>query len=143
MLPLIVLTNCDEVELRYGSLVKRVGPDRETFPHLPHAPVVIDHRHFSKDELGVWGMKWEDVTFTGYVDGEAVAKLEMAADPVPTTLQVVADTEAVDAKTREKIGITISHRSASWSYRITASPLLRASQSPPKPRKTLFVGTDP
>lgn len=107
VLPLIVLTNCDEVELRYGSLVKRVGPDREAFPYLPHAPVVIDHRHFSKDELGVWGMKWEDVTFTGYVDGEAVATLEMAADPVPTTLQVVADAQTVDAKTRDTVRVII------------------------------------
>jgi beta-galactosidase len=107
VLPLIVLTNCDEVELRYGSLVKRVGPDREAFPHLPHAPVVIDHRHFSKDELGVWGMKWEDVTFTGYVDGEAVATLEMAADPVPTTLQVVADAQTVDATTRDTVRVII------------------------------------
>jgi len=107
VLPLIVLTNCDEVELRYGSLVKRVGPDREAFPYLPHAPVVIDHRHFSKDELGVWGMKWEDVTFTGYVDGEAVATLEMAADPVPTTLQVVADVQTVDAKTRDTVRVII------------------------------------
>ena len=62
---------------------------------------------FSKDELGVWGMKWEDVTFTGYVDGEAVTKLEMAADPVPTTLQVVADAETVDATTRDTVRVII------------------------------------
>ncbi len=48
VLPLMVLTNCDEVELRYGdNPPKRVGPDRERFPHLPHAPVIIDRRHFS------------------------------------------------------------------------------------------------
>ena len=35
VLPLVVLTNCDAVELRYGStLVKRVAPDRERFPAL-------------------------------------------------------------------------------------------------------------
>ena len=73
VLPLIVLTNCDEVELRYGSLTKRIGPDRETFPHLPHPPVVFDHRHFTQDELGVWGMEWEDAHFTGFIDGKPVA----------------------------------------------------------------------
>jgi len=31
-----VLTNCDEVELRYGDgQPKRIGPDRDAFPHLP------------------------------------------------------------------------------------------------------------
>ena len=46
ILPLIVLTNCDEVEIRYGAdIVKRVGPDRERFPHLPHPPVIVDHTH--------------------------------------------------------------------------------------------------
>jgi len=36
VLPLIVLTNCDEVELRYGDgAPKRVAPDRARYPHLP------------------------------------------------------------------------------------------------------------
>src|SRR6516162_10364436 len=44
---------------------------------------------------------------------------------------------------REKIGITINHRSATWSYRTTASPLLRASQTPPNPVHSDFVATGP
>src|SRR5208282_4272458 len=44
---------------------------------------------------------------------------------------------------RENIGITINHRPASWSYRTTASPLLRASHTPPKPAHTDFVATAP
>lgn len=107
VLPLIVLTNCDEVELRYGSLVKRVGPDRENFPHLPHPPVVIDHRHFTKDELGVWGMKWEDAAFTGFIDGKAVASLRMVADPVPTTLEVVADSTTLRAEGRDSVRVIV------------------------------------
>ncbi len=107
VLPLIVLTNCDEVELKYGSLVKRVGPDRENFPHLPHPPVVIDHRHFTKDELGVWGMKWEDAAFTGFIDGEPVASLRMVADPVPTTLEVVADSTALRAEGRDSVRVIV------------------------------------
>jgi len=107
VLPLIILTNCDEIELRYGSLVKRVGPDRETFPHLPHPPVVVDHRHFTKDELGVWGMQWEDAHFTGFIDGEAVAKLHMVADPLPTTLEVEADSQTLRAKGRDSTRIIV------------------------------------
>jgi beta-galactosidase len=96
VLPLIVLTNCDEVELRYGdNPPKRVGPDRETFPHLPHPPVVIDRRHFSAEELGLWGMRWESGSFTGYLDGQPVKTVRFVADPVATTLEVAADTPAL------------------------------------------------
>lgn len=92
ILPLIILTNCDEVELRYGNHPpKRVGPDRERFPHLPHPPVILDQRHFTKDELGLWGMTWEAGEATGYVQGKAVAQVRFAADPVATTLQLVPD----------------------------------------------------
>jgi beta-galactosidase len=107
VLPLIILTNCDEVELRYGSLVKRVGPDRETFPHLPHPPVVIDHRHFTRDELGVWGMQWEDAHFTGFVGGQAVAELDMVADPLPTTLQVEADSQTIRTRDRDSTRVIV------------------------------------
>lgn len=101
VLPLIVLTNCDEIELRYGNLVKRVGPDRDNFPNLPHPPVVIDHRHFDKDELGVWGMKWQSAQFTGFINGEAVADVHMTADPIPTTLQVEADSRGIRSRDRD------------------------------------------
>jgi beta-galactosidase len=90
--PLIVLTNCDEVEFSYGDHPsKRVGPDREAFPHLPHPPVVIDRRHFTEDELGRWGMTWEDGVVTGFLGGKPVAEVRMVADPLPTTLQVAPD----------------------------------------------------
>ena len=108
VLPLIILTNCDEVEIAYGGgLVKRVGPDRETYPHLPQAPVVIDHRHFSKDELGRWGMRWEDVEFTGYVGGKAVKTMRMIADPVPTTLEAEADDLTLAARGRDSVRVIV------------------------------------
>ncbi|TCR78995.1 glycoside hydrolase family 2 TIM barrel-domain containing protein [Rhizobium sp. BK376] len=107
VLPLIVLTNCDEIELRYGPIVKRVGPDRENFPHLPHPPVVIDHRHFTKDELGVWGMQWEDAHFTGFVGGKEAARLQMVADPLPTKLEVVPDSKTIQASGRDSTRIIV------------------------------------
>jgi beta-galactosidase len=92
ILPLIVLTNCDEIELVYGdNPPKRVGPDRENFPHLPHAPVVLDRRHFTDAELGLWGMSWEDGLIRGYVNGKLVAERRFVSDPVAHELQVVAD----------------------------------------------------
>ncbi|MGV1836169.1 glycoside hydrolase family 2 protein [Rhizobium rhizogenes] len=106
-LPLIVLTNCDEVELRYGSLTKRLGPDRESFPHLPHPPVIFDHRNFTQDELGVWGMEWEDARFTGYVNGKPVAELHMVANPLPTRLEVQADSLTLRADERDTTRVII------------------------------------
>ena len=92
ILPLIILTNCDEVELRYGShKPKRIKPDRDRFPHLPHAPAIVDRRHFTDDELGLWGMTWEHGEVTGLIGGKPVASAKFASDPVATTLQVAPD----------------------------------------------------
>ncbi|MGZ2459281.1 glycoside hydrolase family 2 TIM barrel-domain containing protein [Rhizobium anhuiense] len=107
VLPLIILTNCDEVELQYGGLSKRIGPDRENYPHLPHPPVVLDHRHFTADELGTWGLEWIDGTFTGYIDGQPVASLTLAADPLPTTLELVADSSTLKARERDSTRVII------------------------------------
>lgn len=91
-LPLIILTNCDEVELRYGSNApKRVKPARARFPHLPYAPVIVDATNFTKEELGLWGMKWQAVTITGLIDGKAAAETRFVCDALPTRLEVVAD----------------------------------------------------
>jgi beta-galactosidase len=96
VLPLMILTNCDEVEVRYGdNVVKRLGPDREAYPHLPHAPVVFERSHFSDEELGLWGMEWHDATITGFIDGKPVKVVNYVADPVAKTLEVVADAVAI------------------------------------------------
>ncbi|WP_237153424.1 glycoside hydrolase family 2 protein [Oryzibacter oryziterrae] len=108
ILPLIVLTNCDEVEIRYGSqVVKRVKPDRETYPHLPHAPVVIDHRVFTPDELGLWGMQWEAATITGFIDGKEVKSIHYADDPLPTTLEVEADDLELSATAKDATRVIV------------------------------------
>ncbi len=107
VLPLIILTNCDEVELKYGSLTKRIGPDRENYPHLPHPPIVLDHRHFTQDELGRWGLEWIDGEFTGFVNGEPVASLTLAADPLPTALEVVPDSTTLKARERDTTRVII------------------------------------
>jgi len=97
ILPLIILTNCDEVEFECAGVTRRVGPDRERFPHLPHPPVVIDHRHISAEELGLWGMSWHAGRITGYLDGKAVTVREFVADPLPTVLQIDPDVDQLPA----------------------------------------------
>jgi len=108
VLPLIILTNCDEVEIAYGdNPAKRIGPDYENFPHLPHPPVVIDRRHFTEAELGLWGMQWNDGRITGYVHGKTAAYVHLLADPVATSLQVVADRPRIAASGRDSVRVMI------------------------------------
>lgn len=96
VLPLIVLTNCDEVELRYGTNApKRVAVDRARFPHLPHPPAILERRHFTDNEMGQWGMFWEAGEVTGYVGGKAVATARFVADQIATRLQVQPDATVI------------------------------------------------
>jgi beta-galactosidase len=98
VLPLIILTNCDEVTLAYGNnAVKRFRPDREAFPHLPHAPVIIKREDLTAEELGLWGMSWESATITGYLNGEVVKTVNFVSDPIATSLEVVPDKTEIGA----------------------------------------------
>ena len=62
VLPLIVLTNCDEVELALRRQSRRSGSGRtaSASPTCRMPPVIFERRHFTDDELGRWGMLWED-----------------------------------------------------------------------------------
>jgi beta-galactosidase len=91
VLPLIILTNCDYVDIRIGDITKRIHPDTKTYPHLPHPPCILDHSMVTPEEFGEWGMTWRDGELIGYVNGEIVERRHLAADPVPTTLEIAAD----------------------------------------------------
>jgi len=92
VLPLIVLTNCDSLTLRFGNheAIPVVTKD-ENFTSLPYPPFIVDTRHISPEKLGAWGMKWEDLLITGFVDGLAVVTYRMVCNPVPSILDIVAD----------------------------------------------------
>ena len=108
ILPLIILTNCDEIEFSYGSgLSKRLRPDRDSYPHLPHAPVILDHRAFSPEELGLWGMQWEDANIVGYLGGKPVKTVRLIADPVATTLEVAPDALELSAEPKDSLRVIV------------------------------------
>lgn len=108
VLPLMVLTNCDEVELHYSNrLVKRVGPDRTRFPHLPHAPVIIDHRHFAPEEMGLWGQAWQSSEVVGFINGVEVARRAFAANPLPTRLEITPDSDRLEATARDEVRVIL------------------------------------
>lgn len=91
VLPLILLTNCDYVEIRMGQIVKRIDPDTKTYPHLPHPPCILDHSMVTPEEFGEWGMTWRDGELVGFINGEEVVRRHLQADPLPTTLDIAAD----------------------------------------------------
>jgi beta-galactosidase len=112
VLPLIILTNCDYIELTLGktvgkTLTKRVYPDRDTYPHLPHAPVIIDQRSMTKEEFGTWGLTWMGGTITGYVDGKAVKVVELPADPLPTKLDIAPDATTLAAGEKDTVRVIL------------------------------------
>ncbi|OCP35935.1 glycoside hydrolase family 2 protein [Ensifer sp. LC163] len=108
VLPLIVLTNCDYVEVKFGEWpAKRIYPDRENYPHLPHPPVVLDLRSVTPEEFGTWGRVWREGTITGYVDGEPVKTLTLPADPVPATLEVIADDLELRASEKDAVRVVV------------------------------------
>jgi beta-galactosidase len=108
VLPLIILTNCDYIELKFGEFeAKRVYPDRETYPNLDHPPVVIDLRTLTYDEFGAWGRMWRDGVITGYVDGELVKTLNMPSDPLPTRLEVAPDETELRAGEKDSVRVIL------------------------------------
>lgn len=91
--PLVVFSNCDEIELYTdGNLIDRYQPDREQFPNLPHAPFVITGLKL------LWGQhKFEDLHIIGYIGGQAVAEQKIAGDGLPVQLYLAADNPELDA----------------------------------------------
>ncbi|MEM1238196.1 MAG: glycoside hydrolase family 2 TIM barrel-domain containing protein, partial [Pseudomonadota bacterium] len=46
-LPLMILTNLDGIDVRFGDLVASgLKPSVETYPHLPHPPIIVDYADF-------------------------------------------------------------------------------------------------
>ena len=108
VLPLIILTNCDYIDVKFGEWpAKRIYPDTENYPHLPHPPVVLDLRTVTPEELGTWGRVWREGTLTGFVDGKAVKTITMPADPVPTTLDVTPDETALRSGEKDAVRVVV------------------------------------
>ncbi|MET3600896.1 glycoside hydrolase family 2 protein [Martelella mangrovi] len=111
VLPLIILTNCDYVELSFGDdAPKRIEPDSATYPHLAHPPVVVDLRSVSQEEFGEWGRIWRDGTVTGYLDGKAVTTMKLPAGPVPTTLEIDPDATRLYAGEKDCVRVILRVR---------------------------------
>lgn len=92
--PLIIFSNCDEVEVLIGEeLQGRFLPDSAAYPHLPHPPFVIRW----PDPYNPWGTEFWDLTVNGYINGQRVAQHKIAADHLPCGLQLESHTSSLKA----------------------------------------------
>lgn len=107
VLPLIILTNCDFVEIRTGRLSVRGEPDRNSYPHLDYPPVVIGHDQLSQGDFHTWGRTWNDVTVSGFVGGKLVKQVDMACSPVPSKLDVCPDSSELIGAEKDAVRVAI------------------------------------
>ena len=98
VLPLMVLSNCEQVLMRLpGGTEVALQPDRARFAHLPHPPMMLRAEDLPEGDLGRWGNAWSDVTFVGLVAGKEVARMTMLAAPVADRLEVAPDRTTLEA----------------------------------------------
>ncbi len=88
VLPLVILTNCDYVEVFIeGQTFGHFYPDRETFAGLEYPPIIIEEI----PSTGEWGSTWFDGEFVGYHDGQEILRKNFIKNPIPTQLTIEAD----------------------------------------------------
>lgn len=84
--PLVVLTNCDCVEVRVeGKGREKFYPDIEDYRGLAHPPITINLK------FGEWGVGWGDLELVGYVDGTPVISKRYPKNPYVYKIDVQAD----------------------------------------------------
>jgi len=97
-LPLIILTNCDKVEIQIGnSKPAFFYPDKQRFAHLSHPPIIIDQHNVGDFPLGGWGHAWSDVEFRGYCGQEIMIEKTLSSSPLPCNLDINLQTDVLKA----------------------------------------------
>jgi beta-galactosidase len=105
--PLIIFTNCDEVEILIGNNSRgRFKPDRETYPNIPRPPII------ARGLSAGWGMDWKPLELRGFIGGKHVATKKVSHDGNPARLEMTADdqTIAADGADMTRIGLRIVDR---------------------------------
>ncbi|RMG84047.1 MAG: hypothetical protein D6712_11985 [Chloroflexi bacterium] len=84
--PLVIFSNCDEIEVYIGErLIGKFEPDRTRYPNLAHPP-------FTVEGLGMrWGDAYDDLRVIGYYQGNKVAEQQIDASNTPHTLKLWCD----------------------------------------------------
>jgi len=92
--PLVIFSNCDEIEVFIGeNSFGRYLPDREAFPNLPHPPFQI-----RGIQLWItWGQAFPDLRLVGYRQGQVVAEQQIASRGLPHMLELTLDDDVLQA----------------------------------------------
>lgn len=91
VLPLTILTNCDYVTLSFGDMKTFKLVKSDTYNALPYSPIVVDQSIITPEDIGEWGMKWEDGFIKGFVNETCVIETRMSKNPLPTRMSLEAD----------------------------------------------------
>ncbi len=86
--PMVIFSNCDEIELYIGKIIYgRFQPDRANFPNQPHPPFQIPGLEIH----ATWGQEFADLRVVGYLNRQRVAEQWIAASGLPQALALKAD----------------------------------------------------
>ncbi|MBE2269263.1 MAG: glycoside hydrolase family 2 protein [Anaerolinea sp.] len=92
--PLVVFSNCDEIEVWIGEEYQgRFRPDVDHYPHLPHPPFTVRW----SEPYNPWGTPFHDLTVRGYLNGTVAAEQKIHAAHVPAALRVLTHTDHLRA----------------------------------------------
>nr|P26257.1 RecName: Full=Beta-galactosidase; Short=Beta-gal [Thermoanaerobacterium thermosulfurigenes]AAA23249.1 beta-galactosidase [Thermoanaerobacterium thermosulfurigenes]CAA38462.1 beta-galactosidase [Thermoanaerobacterium thermosulfurigenes] len=109
VIPLIIFTNCDYIELQYGNKTKidNIYPNRDAYKGIPYPPIIIDYDIVKPEMIGAWGMVWEDLTLKGFYKGNKVIERKFSREPIPTYLYVVPDDTILSATQKDATRIVV------------------------------------
>ncbi|MBI9013953.1 MAG: glycoside hydrolase family 2 protein [Clostridiales bacterium] len=108
ILPLTVLTNCDYITLSFGELKTFKLFPSEVYDGLPYPPVIVDESIVTVEDLGEWGMKWEDGIIKGFVNDACVISKTLSKNPLPTYLSVKTDDLVLNSNEKDATRTVVS-----------------------------------
>lgn len=107
--PLMVFSNCEEVEVLIGDEFQgRFKPDVEDYPHLKYPPFTVRW----PEPYNPWGTAFRDLTVRGYIQGKLAAEHKIDAAHIPHTLHIEANTDQLtaDGSDMARIAVKITDR---------------------------------
>ncbi len=103
--PLIIFSNCDEVEIFVGEGSRgRFKPAREQYPGLPRPPFIIE-------KIGhIWGGDWRPLKVVGYIGEKQVAERCISNDGIPARLEMALDDKELfaDGADMTRVGLRLT-----------------------------------
>ncbi|MBI5958510.1 MAG: glycoside hydrolase family 2 protein, partial [Chloroflexi bacterium] len=107
--PLIVFSNCDEIDVLIGGQSHgRFKPDDAQYPHLNHPPFVVRW----PEPYNPWENEFCDLLVQGFINGQLIAEHKITADHLPDRLWLSTHTTQLqsDGADMARIAVQIVDR---------------------------------